>query len=152
MYFYTGHNQGENTLEDTLQRNLTFPFLLNERENCFLLKGLYPMNSKIFGSGKYASSKNAPTPPWKIAVLENTRFPLRNVLWVFGNWKFWPEVKFVFIQFIFLIINNNLFILYWTPAVAERVSYKIRFLRPSLLPSILPSLSAFSWNCVISFF
>ena len=78
MYFYTGHNQGENTLEDTLQRNLTFPFLLNERENCFLLKGLYPMNSKIFGSGKYASSKKAP--PWKIVVLENTRFPLRNVL------------------------------------------------------------------------
>ena len=69
MYFYTGHNQGENTLEDTLQRNLTFPFLLNERENCFLLKGLYPMNSKIFGPGKNASSKNAPPPP-----LENCRF------------------------------------------------------------------------------
>ena len=80
MYFYTGHNQGENTLEDTLQRNLTFPFLLNERENCFLLKGLYPMNSKFFGSGKFASSKIAPPPPpgklpfWKIPASPSEMF------------------------------------------------------------------------------
>ena len=51
MYFYTGDSQGENTLEDTVQRNLTFPFLLNEGENCFLLKGLYHPIVKFLALG-----------------------------------------------------------------------------------------------------
>ena len=78
MYFYTGDSQGENTLEDTVQRNLTFPFLLNEGENWFLLKGLYHPIVKFLALGNMPPRKIPPPdgklPFWKILAPPSEMF------------------------------------------------------------------------------
>ena len=86
MYFYTGDSQGENTLEDTVQRNLTFPFLLNEGENCFLLKGLYHPIVKFLALGNMPPRK-IPPPPLPMENCPFGKYPLPPQKCFMSFWK-----------------------------------------------------------------